>query len=276
MTRVAVTGPRGFLGRAVVAEAHRRGFDVVPFSLPRTPQALTPAFQRDLLAKARPDAVIHCAAVLRPRSDEDFAVNSRLPPIMAEALSDARPAATFLHVSSLNVIQESRHDAYTRSKRQAEMALAGSPAAIVRPGLIWSWDNGGDSGRVSAYLQRALPFHPVPYPGPRFRPVLVADLAAALLDLVGGDVRGKRINVCGDIELTLWELVRALSESQGGRPVALPIGFIERIFPKAVLGRLPTPLRSFSAADDDTLCGRDGERLLILPFTRPTSGDALN
>jgi nucleoside-diphosphate-sugar epimerase len=273
MTRVAVTGPRGFLGRALITQARRRGVDLVPISLPRTPQALEPAFHRDCLADAQPDAVIHCAAVLQPRSNEDFAVNGRLPLIMAEALFDAWPSATFLHVSSLNVIQETRHDPYTRSKRYAEDALAGSTAAIIRPGLIWSWENDGGAGRVSAYLQRPLPFHPVPFPGPRFRPVLVADLAAALLDLVGGDLRKKRINVCGDIEFSLWELVRTLSETHGGRPVPLPTGFIERMLPKTVLRRLPTPLRSFNAVGDEALSGRDEEQLLVLPFTKPNDGE---
>ena len=107
--------------------------------------------------------------------------------------------------------------------------------------------------------------------------VAVTDLAGALLDLVGGDIRGKRINVCGDVELTLWELVRALSKSHGGRPVALSTGFIERMLPKTIFGRLPTPLRSFTTLGDEVLSARDGELLLILPFTRPPSGgDARN
>ncbi len=270
--RVAVTGAGGFLGRALMAQAKQRSIDVVPISLPHTPTALEPDFQREILTEARPDAVIHCAAVLRPRGDADIAVNARLPFIMAEALSAVRPAAVFLQVSSMNVIQESRHDAYTRSKRQGEQALAGSAAAIVRPGLIWSWQGDGGARQMTAYLKRPLPFHPVPYPGPRFRPVLVDDFAGALLDLAGGDIRGKRVNVCGDTEWALWELVRALAKSHGGRPVAMPTGFIERTLPKAILGPLPTPLRSFAPLADATLSGRDGEQLLILPFPGPPSG----
>jgi uncharacterized protein YbjT (DUF2867 family) len=195
---------------------------------------------------------------------------------MAEALSDIRPSATFLHVSSLNVLQESRRDAYTRSKRQAEQALSGSAAAIIRPGLIWSWDNDGGAGRVSAYLRRALPFHPIPYPGPRFRPVLVVDLAAALLDLIDGDVSGKRVNVCGDAEFTLWGLVSALAKLHGGRPVPLPTGIIELFLPKTILRSLPTPLRSFAAVNDEALSGQDGDHSLILPFTGPPGGGAKN
>ena len=123
---------------------------------------------------------------------------------------------------------------------------------------------------MSTYLQRALPFHPIPYPGPRLRPVLVADLAGALLDLIDGDIHGDRINVCGDVTLTFWELVRALSESCGGRPVALPTGFIERMLPKVVLGRLAAPLRGFTAVSDEELSSRDKERSIILPFTKPS------
>lgn len=275
MTRIAVTGAGGFLGQALITETGKRGIDAVPISLPRTSQVLERAFHKELLEKIRPDVVIHCAAVLRPNNDKDFAVNVRLPVVMAEALSEVRPTAAFVHVSSLNVLQESRLDAYTQSKRQAEDALTGLDVAIVRPGLIWSWINKGGAAQISAYLKRPLPFHPVPFPGPRFRPLLIDVFASAVVDLaVGGDIGGKRINACGDSEWTLWDLISALSKMHGGRPVPLPTGLIEHMLPKPVLGRLPIPLRSFAAVDDGILQGRDGDQALILPFTGPPDESA--
>lgn len=60
--RVLVTGGSGFVGRQIVAALHALGADVIAPEMPR-PDLLTPAARGDLLARTRPDTLVHAAWV---------------------------------------------------------------------------------------------------------------------------------------------------------------------------------------------------------------------
>lgn len=265
--RLIVTGARGFLGQAIVEEARNRDYSVEEVSLPRSQKILDKVFYSELFERARPDAVIHTAAVLHPKNKKDFAVNSLAPRVIADALNETNQSASFIHISSLNVALASRRNPYTKSKREAEKNLAGAGARIYRPGLIWSWEGKGEAAKLFAYLRLPLPIHPMVYPGNLYLPVLVKRLAKALVDESTMGPGPEIINVLGDQALSVWDLAKIASGGYGKRLMPVPTEFLETALPNSLLERLPVSIRSADSTSIDESISLPADRTLFLPFS---------
>lgn len=100
MTRILVTGSAGRLGRSVVTSLAQAGHEVIGVdSVPGTPEAAAATMPADLtelgeafevMARFRPDSVVHLAAIATPFSRTDaltFRVNSQLAFNVCEAAS---------------------------------------------------------------------------------------------------------------------------------------------------------------------------------------------
>ncbi len=62
--------------------------------------------------------IINCCACLKPKSNQDFFVNSKLPAIIQKALYKIKNKPHFVHLSTLNVYLDERTDNYTLSKKK--------------------------------------------------------------------------------------------------------------------------------------------------------------
>lgn len=266
--RIGLTGANGFLGRALSSALRDASIERIPISLPRSPQALDGNFLDKLAAGLDVDAVFHLAAVRHPANAHEIAVNAQLPALLEKAILQARPETRFIHLSSINAVQPDRTDSYSASKRQAEAALAGTGAIIIRPGIIWSWapDAGGDAGRLRNYLNRSLPFFPVPFPGPTYKPVLVEQLASRIVDLLKDPKPASIINAFGDRPLTIWDLAK----NSGARLLPVPTGFIEKFLPRTLSNRLPVVLRNIDLSVPSSDLGFAADETWNLPFTLPS------
>jgi nucleoside-diphosphate-sugar epimerase len=218
------------------------------------------------------DSLIHLAAVRYPSNEQELEVNARLPRLLENALTQASPGARFIYLSSINVVLSERIDTYSIGKRQAEAALKNSAAIIVRASILWSWGDGagGDAGRLYNYLNRPLPFHPVPLPGQIYHPVMVEALANRLVELLHEQNPRSIINVFGDKTVTIWELAKLMSKRTGARVVPIPTAFLEKTLPQIVLRRLPMAIRSIDAAAFSNLINRPTDETWVLPFTLPS------
>jgi nucleoside-diphosphate-sugar epimerase len=269
LMRVGITGSSGFLGEALLGALNDASFGVVPIELPRTEVVLDGTFLEQQFSDLDVEAVFNLAAVRHPTNKYEYAVNAQLPILLQKALKRVRPSARFIHMSSINVVLQERSDPYSNSKRQAEFSLYDSTTIIIRPSIIWSWQEnaGGDVGRLHHYLSRSLPFHPVPFPGQHYRPVAIDNFVSRLTELLGEKKPPTIINVFGDRPTTIWELAKHASKNTGSRLLPIPTGFLERLLPKAILNELPTAIRSTNAGypNDDQV--KPAETTWTLPFS---------
>lgn len=227
--RLLVVGATGILGRALVIEARRRGWDVQGTCHQRPPEgpglqgipvAPLPAHDleqvRLLLARVRPDAVINAAGLTRavclePR--EAWLANAYAPRILRAC---ARALETRLvHVSTDCVFKGDRgpywesdrpdaEDVYGRSKAAGEL---NDPALTVRTSFVGR-EVGSDRGLLAWLLRQS---GRVPgWTNHRWSGLAAPCLARVLLDLaVSPEVTGL-LHVHGQ-DTTKAELLRLLA-----------------------------------------------------------------
>lgn len=235
MTRIAITGGTGFVGRNVVRRLTALGHEAVVVGRPggsRTgarvetqvveaslldPNALADAF-------VGCEAVIHCAGINRERGADTFeAVHVHGTTAVVEA---ARRAGV-QRIALLSFLR-ARADGpsrYHRTKAQAEAVVraSGLTWTIFRSGVIH-----GRGDHLLDHLSRA--FHTFPVFGlvglvpQRVRPVAVDDVARLLIAAAHGDERlaNRTLDVLGPEELTLATAVRRVAGVVGRRPIFVP------------------------------------------------------
>jgi nucleoside-diphosphate-sugar epimerase len=252
-TRILVTGASGFLGRAVLAALGQDGA-ALRAVVRRPPQ---PAFgagvevvQQPDLSEAfdwRPlldgvDQVIHLAGVAhagRGVAPELYDRVNRLATAQLAAAAAAAAVRQFVFVSSIRAQSgpSADHalterdppaptDAYGRSKLAAETAIraAGVPFTILRPVLLYG---PGVKGNFALLLQAAL--SPWPLPVKNFvnrRSLLdIENFISALRFVLSAPAAIGETYVVADpgIPPRLSEVIAALREAQGRRPLILPL-----------------------------------------------------
>ena len=222
--RLLVTGGRtGYLGRHVVTAA--AAHEVVAVGSADCDVRDREAVEA-LMARHRPDAVVHTAYV---QSDRDVTATGAAHVAQAAAQVDAR-----LVLVSSDVVfggrpvpydesaQPDPVSAYGRAKVEAEVAALGSGPDVVvaRTSLIL-----GDGGSKHEDLFRSLATGAdgVLFEDERRCPVHVGDLAAALVELAGHDVCGV-IHLGGADATSRLELGRLVVRRDGLDPGVLRPG----------------------------------------------------
>lgn len=222
--RLLVTGGRtGYLGRHVVAAAGDH--DVVAVGSADCDVRDRAAVDA-LLEAHRPDAVVHTAYV-----QSDHAVTATGAAHVAQAT--ARVGARLVLVSS-DVVFGGRPvpydesapphpvSAYGEAKVEAEEAAlgAGPDVVVARTSLILG---DGRSKHEQLFRSLALGGDGALFEDERRCPVHVADLAAALVELAGNDVRGL-LHLGGPDATSRLELGRLVARREGLDPDALRAG----------------------------------------------------
>lgn len=192
MGRLLVTGGTGYLGRELVRRARAEGREVEAARV----EIRDPVAVRALVARARPDAVVHTA--YRQEGPDAWSTNVDGAEIVAAAAREA--GARLLHLST-DVVFDGRKGApyreddaptplteYGRSKAEAErrVAAAHPGALLVRTSLIYGGPGVEPSKHERAALDPAATF----FTNEIRSPIQVGDLAAALLELLALEVAG--------------------------------------------------------------------------------------
>jgi uncharacterized protein YbjT (DUF2867 family) len=254
MSRIAITGGTGFVGRHLAARLTANGHEVVLIARgvdrrvlaapgPRTSIVATTVTDVAGLTRAFDgcDAVVHCAGINREIGIQTYEA------IHVEGTRAVVAAARSAGVDRLVMLSflRARPDGpspYHRSKWAAEEVVRGSGISytILKAGVI--------HGRGD-HLSRA--FHSSPVFGlvglheRPVRPVAVDDVARLLEAAALGDPRlaDRTITVLGPEEMTLGTAVRRVAETTGRSPlyVRLPVP-AHRLLARILEATMITPL----------------------------------
>lgn len=255
--RVVVTGATGLLGGWLVAELAARGDDVIAFGGPsRERQGLDVtdgAAVSAAIAAARPDAVIHAAA-LSAMSDCARApararrINVEGTANVARACRDAR--ARLVHVST-DLVFDGEHAPYTessptaptsvygRTKVDAEREASQAGGVVVRLSLLFGPTRTTRRGFFDQQLDMLRQGARLHLFDDEWRaPLSLRAAAEALSAIARSEVSGV-LHVGGPERLSRWEMGLALAGALG-LPAAIAASSIERAS-RTSIGGEPRP-----------------------------------
>jgi dTDP-4-dehydrorhamnose reductase len=207
-----ITGGTGYLGGELVRQAG-------PAAAHPRLELLDPAAVRRGFEAAQPSAVIHTAYRQDdPRVNADGSaavaaaaeVGARLIHISTDLVFDGRATTPYTEDDEPNPL-----DDYGRSKLEAERrVLRLHPATlVVRTSLLVGRERPGR--QEQAVLEAARGEREITFFEDEWRsPILVSDLAAALLELAGMEVAGI-LHVAGAEPLNRYQLACAIAEAHG-------------------------------------------------------------
>jgi len=224
---IAITGAGGMLGSHIMNTFNGTENSAYNIQLPHQFDEVSIDLLKEIIEKKNIDVIINCAAVRNPKNSDEFSVNANLPRMLYDSLLSINKEFKLIHMSSINVLLESRYDSYSNSKRAAEEKLVGTNSIIIRPNLIWSKAEEGDRKRLIDYMMK-LPIVPIPYPGHTYWPVDVELLAQFIKKLVDDDSNSFIYNIFGKRRKTLWELSKGVAKEMDRIIMPIPTSIIEK------------------------------------------------
>ena len=231
LVRLLITGGSGYLGGELVRRAPAAGWDATGtrFASAGDSPVLdvrdTAAVDR-LVGKIRPAAIVHTAYLQSGPDMADVNVAGSANVARAAAAAGAR----LVHLSTDFVFDGDKDGAYREddepapvtsygeSKLAAERAVAAEhPAALlVRTSLLYAGPQPGPHERLVADAIAGTA--DVGFFTDELRcPIAVGDLAAALLELLGGDLRGP-LHVAGSETVSRYRFAALVAERRRARP----------------------------------------------------------
>ena len=211
MSRVAVAGGTGMVGRMVVERLHATGH--VPIVLARSQRVdvRTGAGLDDALAGV--SAIVDVTNVTTTRRSKALAFFGA----GTRNLLDAAVRAGVVHHVVLSIVGCDRVDLgyYEGKRRQEELALAGPvPATVLRATQFHEFP---------AQLLARVPGPLVLAPRMRTQPVAAAEVAAELARLAVGPAVGQAPELAGPEVHEMPDLVRQVLRATGRRRPAVPV-----------------------------------------------------
>jgi NADH dehydrogenase len=271
LSRVAVIGAPGFIGRYVVPRLARRGAVIAAigrhaiearYLLPLGDVGQIALLSADIaqeaiLARAfeGADAVINLAGILYERGGATFEAVHHEGAARVARLAKAAGAAHLVHVSALGADAASP-SSYARSKAAGEAAVRAAfpEATILRPSVVFGPED-QFFNRFAAMAQFALALPLIGGGATRFQPVYVGDVADAVLEsLLRPDASGKLFELGGPRIYTFREVLELVLAQTRRRRWLAPLPWSLARFAAAFLEWLPNPPLT---RDQVTLLARD-------------------
>ena len=248
--KVVILGGTGFVGRALTRRLALDGLAVKILTrhperhrdlavLPGVELAAVEIHDGEALTAALrgADAAINLVGILNERGRDGSGFRKahvELPRKVVRACIDAG-VRRLLHMSALAADETNGTSHYLRTKGEGESVAHGvAPNEVAvtsfRPSVIFG---PGDSffNRFAALMKLLPGPFPLACPGARFAPVYVGDVAEAFVRALHDPAtHGKRYELCGPGEHTLWELIDYTSDQlELCRPVVPLPDFVARL-----------------------------------------------
>jgi dTDP-4-dehydrorhamnose reductase len=236
--KITVIGYQGFIGKELIkflSKKHKiKKLDIRKIDLTLNNNQIIETL-RDKIGNSR--FVINCCANLKPRSVNDFIVNSKLPKLVQSSIQNLKHKAYLVHLSTLNVLLKKRMDHYTISKKRAEIGLKKNNTIILRLPLIINdsvdQKKSGNLAILHKYLNiNILPFYPMIYPGHIYRPILIADLCIFISMLIKQKKPNFIYNLLGKKKLSFWDIFNNLAKSKKRKTVKVNTILVSKFLSK--------------------------------------------
>ena len=245
LTRVAVTGATGFIGRQLTTHLVDQGIEV--HAIVRPGSANTPAHGATLLrtpleesalasAFADVDAVVHLAGVVSTATPREF-IDVNVDGTRAVAVAARRAGVPLVHISSLAAAGPAPASAprgeddpphpltpYGRSKLEGErvvQAVDGLAWTILRPGVVY-----GPGDRAMLPLFRFAKSRVMPLVGRRDAAYMfmhVTDTVRAIEAALRSSARGDIMFIGHPRPVTALEVLETIRAVLGRRAVIVPV-----------------------------------------------------
>ncbi len=235
MTRVLITGADGFMGRNLrLMLSERKDVEVTAFTRADPVEALAGRLEGV-------DFIFHFAGINRPERDEEFAEgNGALTEALCAAVQASGRTIPLLYSSS---IQAARDNAYGKSKRAAEDALAalrmatGNPVFTYRLANVFGkWARPNYNSAVATFCHNIA----------RGLPISINDPAAPLALVYIDDILAEFVAVMDGKEP---------ESSSDGFALAGPVY-------ETTVGAVAETIRGFAATKEDLVIDRVGTGLI--------------
>jgi uncharacterized protein YbjT (DUF2867 family) len=225
---ILLCGSSGFIGQQIMQALSAAGHEVVATRSPRSRQtgaSVEVDFNRDTRVDAwlprlsGIDAVINAVGVLRDTRRRPMrAVHEATPKALFDACAQAG-VRRVIQVSALGI--EHNPTLYAHTKLAADEHLLQLNAqgqldgVVLRPSIVFG--EGGDSSRLFMTLARSpVLWLPAAVIRARVQPLVVQDLAQAVVQLLGGSSSVRGVLPCvGPQALTLADFIACLRQQQG-------------------------------------------------------------
>jgi NADH dehydrogenase len=255
---VTVFGGSGFIGRYLVAQLARRGWQIrVAVRHPRKARFLQPLgdvgqitfIQAPLqdaeaisAALAGADAAVNLVGLLYERGRQSFgATHVEGARLIAEAAA-AQGLKRLVQVSAIGADPRAEAN-YARSKAAGEAAVKAAfpKATILRPSIVFGAEDGFfNRFAAMARLSPALPL--IGGGETKFQPVYVGDVAEAIAEALERDeAAGKTYELGGPGVYSFKELMAFILKTIGKRRFLVPVPFALADFEASFLEWLPVP-----------------------------------
>lgn len=239
MEKILITGGTGFVGRYVVKEALKRGYDVhlIVRNLNKAKNLFNEKINlhplsdfsreeklKEIIDYVKPDYVIHLIGIIQEIKSKNITfekVHYEYSKILYETLKQ-NPPKRIIHMSALGVDEKAPSKYHiTKLKAEKELIKSGMSYAILRPSFIL-----GPEQLLFMKLRPIIQKSPlIIFPdlgNYRFQPVDVRDVAQCFLEAI--PYRENAIfQLCGNEKATLTDIVRDFAFYLGRKVLFLPV-----------------------------------------------------
>ncbi len=296
-----VFGGSGFIGRHVVQRLAAAGWRVrvatrdpegAIYLRPRGDVGQVEPVYADLTkdfsvqaAVERADLVINLVGLLYQRGRQSFQAIHVDGAARIAAAAKAAGVKQLVHVSALGA-DEASDSLYAKSKAEGERAVreAFPEAVIFRPSVVFGPEDSffnrfagltGLSPALPVFLndgfrRKGLGLDVWGSGGPKFQPVYVGDVAAAIAAVLKGGYEGKTFELAGPRVYSMKEIMELVLESAGRKRCLIPLPMLAAKLQAPFLSLLPnpplTPDQVRLMGHDNTATGAPGfKQLGIIP-----------